>query len=41
MPRSTIYEIVHSDLLTDDEKKKIELVSESNVPSSIDNEHIK
>ena len=41
IPRSTIYEIVHSDLLTDDEKKKIELVSESNVPSSIDNGHIK
>lgn len=41
IPRSTIYEIVHSDLLTDDEKKKIELVSESNVTSSIDNGHIK
>ena len=41
IPRSTIYEIVHSNLLTDDEKKKIELVSESNVPSSIDNGHIK
>ena len=41
IPRSTIYEIVHSDLLTDDEKKKIELVSESNVPPSIDNGHIK
>ena len=41
IPRSTIYEIVHSNLLTDDEKKKINLVSESNVPSSIDNGHIK
>lgn len=41
IPRSTIYEIVHSNLLTDDEKKKIDLVSESNVPSSIDNGYIK
>ena len=41
IPRSTIYEIVHSNLLTDDEKKKIDLVSESNVPSFIDNGHIK
>lgn len=41
IPRSTIYEIMHSDLLTDEEKNKIDIVSKSNIPSSIDNGYVK
>ena len=41
IPSSTVYEIMHSDLLTDDEKNKIDIVSKSNIPSFIDNGYVK
>ncbi len=41
IPSSTIYEIMHSNLLTDDEKNKIDIVSKSNIPSFVDNGYVK